>query len=256
MHLINDKLEINQIMFYEIIRLLGEKEEEYFKKIKPSYDYKYNKKVCQLQDPYQKEIWLLENLKNIKIEDNIKLGLGEKDIWKFRYYEHYFNVSEYQKIMIKKLCENFIEGIVWTTKYYFEGCPSWMWQYKYSHSPFLSDIYQYLVNNDININNISFPKDNPLNPCIQLLAVLPSCCASELPYKYRNLVKSTNSPIIDMYPIKVKLDLINKDLLWQAVPFMPYLDIFRILYVTKSIKLTEEEEDRNKILNNFIINIK
>ena len=173
---------------------------------------------------------------------------------KYRYYEHYFNTSEYQNIMINKLCENFIEGIIWTTKYYFEGCPSWMWQYKYSHSPFLSDIYQYLSNNNINLDNFQFNKDKPLNPCVQLLAVLPSGCSYELPFKYRQLVKSADSPIIDMYPTKVKLDLINKDLLWQAIPFMPYLDINRILKAVDKIELTKEEQKRNQILDNFVIN--
>jgi 5'-3' exoribonuclease 1 len=254
MHLMNDKLEINQYMFMEIIRLLGEKEEEYFTKIKPSFDNKFNRRQCPVQDPYQKELWLLDNLKNIKIDDPVQLGVGNKDIWKYRYYEHYFNTSEYQNMMINKLCENFIEGIIWTTKYYFEGCPSWMWQYKYSHSPFLSDIYQYLSNNNINLDNIQFIKDKPLNPCVQLLAVLPSGCSMELPFKYRTLVKSSDSPIIDMYPTKVKLDLINKDLLWQAIPFMPYLNIQRIIKAIDSIELTKDEQKRNMLLDNFVIN--
>jgi len=254
MHLINDKLEINQHMFIEIIRLLGEQEEEYFTKIKPSFDNKFNRKQCPVQDPYQRKIWELDNLKNIKIDDPIKLGMGNKDVWKYRYYEHYFNTSEYQNILINQLCENFIEGIIWTTKYYFEECPSWMWQYKYSHSPFMSDIYHYLVNNNINLDNISFTKDSPLTPCVQLLAVLPSGCANELPFKYRHLVKSAESPIIDMYPSKVKLDLINKDLLWQAIPFMPYLDINRILKAVEKIELTKEEQSRNTLLDNFVIN--
>ena len=44
----------------------------------------------------------------------------------------------------KYFYKNYLEGIVWVTKYYFEKCPTWDWQYKFTHAPFLSDLAKYL----------------------------------------------------------------------------------------------------------------
>lgn len=254
LHLIDDNNNLNQYMLTEIIRKMGNLEEEYFCEIKPKIDKRFEKRQCLYQDEYQKEIWKLDNLKDIKIDDPIKFGEGTKDLWKYRYYEHYFMISEYQKEFIKTLCKNYLEGLVWVTKYYFEGCSSWTWHYPFSHAPFISDLYEYINDSSINdINKITFNKDKPLNPCVQLLAVLPKQCNHELPKKYRHLVTSENSPIIDMYPDKVELDLIHKDMLWQAIPFMPYLDITRINNTVNDIELDSNEKERNNILDNFII---
>ena len=256
MNLIDENHNINQHMFMEIIKSLGENETEYFQHIKPKYDYRMSKRQCMSQNPYEKEIWEMDNLKNIQIDDCIMLGIGSPDQWKYRYYEYYFHTSEYQQKTIDNLCHNFLEGIIWTTRYYFNGCPAWLWQYKYSHSPFLSDIYNYLNKNDFNINDIQFKQDSPIQPLTQLLAVFPSHCYHELPIKYHRLMLAIDSPIIDMYPKKVRLDLINKDLLWQGIPFLPYLDIDRIINAIKGIKIDKLDEERNKMCDNFVMNMK
>lgn len=253
MHLITDEKTLNQHVILEITRLLGDIEEEYFCEIKPRIDRRLSKKRCQSNNPLDIELWRLDNLRNIEVYDPIQYGFGEKSLWKFRYYEHYYGTSEYQTDLIKKMCYNYLEGLVWVTQYYFKGCCSWTWQYKYSHAPFVSDLFKYLDEFSLtDINQIPFSRDIPLVPCTQLLAVLPMQCSEELPVKYRHLVKSIDSPIIDLFPIKVSLDLINKDLLWKGIPLMPYLDIKRILDAVDKIKLDNNEQLRNKVLENFV----
>ena len=49
-----------------------------------------------------------------------------------------------------------------------------------------------------------------------------------LKQKLRFLNSSSNSPIIDMYPIIYNLDMCNKTQLYKCIPILPYLDIDRV----------------------------
>ncbi len=255
------KIKINYIVLTEILKICSLKESYYFAKILPEYLEMHNKKKCPHIDNYAKEVWELENIKNIKIVDEIKLGQGKPEDWKLRYYKYYFknnNINDCSSIkdeeynnLVNQLCQNYFEGLEWVTKYYFEGCPSWEWQYKFTHSPFISDLYFYLKNNFI---DIKFEKSVPLEPCMQLLSVLPPICANELPKKYQKLVTDNNSKIIDMFPdtSKIEIDYIYKDLLWECIPMIPYLDINRIKEECNKIKISKNEEVLNKTYSEFI----
>jgi len=247
------KVKINYIVLCEILQMCSLKEAYYFSKILTNKEY--NKK-CPTSDPCAKEIWELDNLKNINIIDPIKLGQGKPYEWKKRYYDYYFgdiaNVKEEIKLK-NDLCHNYFEGLEWVSKYYFEGCPSWMWQYKFTHAPFVSDLYFYLKNNFTTIKNIKFNKDSPLEPCVQLLSVLPPTCNAELPNSYRDLVTREDSPIIDMFPdpSKIKIDYLHKEQLWQCIPMIPYLDIERIKSECKKYKLLKSEKVLNTICDEY-----
>jgi 5'-3' exonuclease len=243
---------INYIVLTELLRLCSLKESFYFSKILPEHLESVLKRKCPSDDDYQKEIWDLDNLRNIHIDDVIKLGVGKPEEWKFRYYSHYFKDVTFDNIrddncknLIKDLCYNYFEGLEWVTKYYFEGCKSWQWQYKWTHSPFVSDLYFYLKHNFV---QIKFSKDEPLNPCVQLLSVLPPSCYKELPKKYQKLVTSKDSPIIDMFPEPkyIEVDYIYKEQLFQCIPMIPYLDVDRIKEECAKYKLNKDEDKLNK----------
>ena len=239
------KAKINGPFLLKLFQILGSREERFFCEILPKYDeYKANKK-CFATTEYEKALWELENMKSVVINDPIKLGTGLIQEWKFRYYEHHFGGSEHQKDLIQNLAHSYLESIMWVTKYYFERCPDWSWEYPYSHAPFVSDVAAYLES--IDINDISFGKSGPLSIQTQLLLVLPPACSPELATSYRSLVLSPNSPIIDMYPKKIKLNMLGKDLWWQCTPLLPPIDIERIDDAIKHLKLTVDERKRNKI---------
>ena len=154
------------------------------------------------------------------------------DVWKHRYYEHYFHVKINQQKYINKLCLEYIKGIYWVAKYYFEECPCYKWQYISNHAPFLSDISTFYRNNIKNINNVIFENAKPLKPLQQLLAVIPPKHVNILPKNYRYLVESDNSELADYYPINVKIDMINKDIYWKCDPELPIIDVNRIINAT------------------------
>jgi 5'-3' exonuclease len=245
-----DNLEINTIFLDMILEKLSKYEDYYFKVKLPKYKDYVAKRRCQSSDPYEVDIWNLENLRNMNIDDPIKLGSDKPESWKFRYYEHYFNSSEYQRDTIDSVCKEYINGLVWTMKYYFDKCASWNWQYPYVTAPFVSDLYEYVKR--ININDVKFNLSEPLNPCVQLLAVLPSVKNGLLPNKYREFVTSSASPIIDLYPNEFTVDMIGKDSFFKCQPIIPIADIDRIKAVIKNIELSKEEKERNEIYDNIV----
>jgi len=243
---------INNIFLEMFLKDISKSEDYYFRKILPRYKEKIYNYKCNSSNPYRRELWNLEYMRCFKIYDPIQLGKDKADLWKWRYYEHYCGMTECQQEFINEMCNNYLKGILWTTQYYFNKCPSWRWQYYHFHAPFISDITAYYVNTKIDINLIKFQKSKPLQPCEQLLAVLPPPCAYMLPKEYKKLILSADSPIIDMYPEKIKLDMINKSLYWKCIPYIPRIDIKRIENATKNIKLSKFEKSRNSTKEVYI----
>lgn len=230
-----NKITVNNVFLLELFRLLGEQEEMYYNEILPHYEYINSKKTCKSTDSYDKEIWKMENLVNIKKEIIVRYPGENKNNWKYRYYEHYYGIREHSLDFINLMCKMYIEGLKWVSEYYYNGCPDWRWHYPFSHAPYLSDIYTFMKNTNFDINKIVFIKGEALKPEIQLMAVLPRSCSSIIPLKYQKLLTDSNSPIIDLYPEEVQMDTVEKDMLWKCTVKLPYLDIDRIIEITDKI---------------------
>jgi 5'-3' exonuclease len=242
---------INNVFLAEFLRDLGDKEEEYFIEILPEQRFHKQKRRCFASDEYSRELWKIENMK-FEVHDPVMLGTGSKGDWKFRYYEYYFGVSEYYQEHVDLMAKSYLEGLLWVTKYYYSDCPSWSWQYPFTHAPFISDIYRYLSKGNVDVNGFKFVQSKPLEPYIQLLSVLPPSCTSIIPKKYAHLAIDAESPIIDMFPKKVELDMVGKDMHWMCIPMLPYLDIGRILNAVGAIKLSAEDNARNRECSDFL----
>ena len=219
------------------------------------YNNRELKKRCYHKDEYLIELWNIENMRVFDMDkiDVIKLGYGTEEQWKLRYYNHYYKINNKYEDYINLICKEYLKGILWVAKYYFEDCPDWRWQMIYDNAPFISDVYKYYTTSNFEINNIEFTKNKNLPILTQLLSVLPPSSVNVLPESYRYLILSDISPIIDMFPKKIKLDMINKDQFWKCVPILPLLEDERILKVTKDIKLNKYEKIRNSDYDDFVI---
>ena len=238
---------------YEFICSMAAKEDNFFQSSLPDHLFRMRKRKCFETERFKKDIWEVENLrvtvnrdgkfKKLRIRDPIRLGDGKPDDWKYRYYEHYFHTDYRQQEMIDKICENYVEGLYWVARYYFEECPTWRWQYRYSHAPFLSDIMSYLERTDIIASKygVEFIKEGPLDMYTQLVSVIPQRYASILPKSLQTLSGSANSPVIDMYPTSYPVDMINKTILYKCIPYIPYLDVSRIEKAVAQLKLSHDE---------------
>lgn len=243
---------INEKFLCSYIHEISKYEKYYFEIKYTQYKQKIDAQKCTSDDLYEIDIWNFENVKTDEnIEDPIKLGQGGYGTWKNKYYTYYYSVcSQHDKInLVNEMCKNYIEGLHWITKYYFESCVSNVWQYNYYHSPFASDISHYLKLNKNKI--IKFQDNITIYPIVQLLAVIPPLYKSLLPVPYQRLMEF-ESEILDLFPSHVKIDELYKHVQHKCIPYVPCIDIERIILATDNIKLNYLEEERNKLYNNFI----
>lgn len=255
--------EINYKFFTSLIKEISMFEENYFLKIYPKYQEANLKRKCSSNDPYDIEIWKIDNLKNIDTSDQPK-NVGQCDPleWKYDYYYYYFKTSNNHSQHVNDVCHQYLKGIIWTIHYYFDKCISYEWQYPYFCAPFISDFHHYLVpnknnqtiNNDINKVKV-FQKDTlVITPLVQLLAVIPPQYNKILPYKYIKLMESQNSPILDYFPTHVKLDYLYKDVLYKCMPFIPNVNMEEFCQAVKGISHDKKEIERNQLLDNIVFN--
>ena len=83
-----------------------------------------------------------------------------KHVWKPIYYEHFYGINpdvlpEYN-VYRTKICQNYLESLIFTLRYYFEGIPSWTWYYRFRAPPVASDLLVNLSKFVKNINDIKF----------------------------------------------------------------------------------------------------
>ena len=85
----NKKEIINQEIFYNLMGKLADDEDSI---IIENFNSKKRRYRSQSSDPYDKEMHKIENLM-FKIEDPIKMGSDNSELWEKRYYNHYFGVE-------------------------------------------------------------------------------------------------------------------------------------------------------------------
>lgn len=242
---------INHDFLEMFLEYMSDRENYYFKVILQKKKEANANRKTQLTG-YEKELWDLDNMKSFIIDDPVRLGKGESNDWKYKYYSHHFKADGKQQEFIDVVCYHYFTGVMWVLKYYFEGCASWSWNYPLIHAPFVSDLYKYIKTSNINLDSIELDKNKPLEPCQQLLAVLPPVYAGILPKVYQPLVLSAESPIIDLYPQQVVLDMLHCDKYWKCLPLIPNVNPDRIRQASKKCKLTSDELIRNEELDEFV----
>lgn len=241
---------INIIFLEEFLTFMSNREDYYFRELLPEYIHKdKNKKPRGVDDsPYAKALWKLENMK-FKVNDPIKLGQDDSILWKYRYYKHHIMTDDYQDDTVYSMCEKYMNGVKWVTEYYFKGCPSWTWSYPYHHAPFVSDLSNFLQTSKYDHDKVVFDEGISLKPTEQLLAVLPPQMSHLLPKQYKELMTDIKSPLLEYYPEKFEVDMINIGIFWKATPIIPFMDIDKLRQITGQIKLSKSEQNRNEMKN-------
>lgn len=166
-----------------------------------------------------------------------------EDGFKDRYYESKFDVGPDNMNFRYSVALQYVRGLSWVLKYYYQGCASWCWYFPYHYAPFASDFK--------NIAGLStqFEKNTkPFNPLEQLMGVFPAASSSHVPEPWAKLMSDPKSPIIDFYPEDFKIDLNGKKFAWQGVALLPFVDERRLFKALKPYysMLTDAEVQRNK----------
>ncbi len=171
-----------------------------------------------------------------------------KHVWKPIYYEHFFGIKpdvlpEYN-VYRTKICQNYLESLIFTLRYYFEKIPSWTWYYRFRAPPVASDLLTNLSKFSNNMNAVVFTESQPYKPLDQLMMILPVQMGHLLPKGYHELMKGD---LLPYYPIGFELDVVLGGKHIYSEPVLPYIDDQRVLDMTSKVKLTKEEEERNAI---------
>jgi len=173
------------------------------------------------------------------------------DIWKEEYYNYYLgtnknNLEEYNEI-INNIVMNYLESMMFALKYYFQGCPSWEWHYKFRISPLLSDVYNVL--DKIDINEIQFKLGSPYTPFQQLMFILPPQMNTLIPIVLRPIMIDDNYLCTQFYPIEFKIDATSGIKTQYSEAVLPEINDDLLLNTVKKyeLELTNEEKIRNII---------
>ena len=234
---VNNRVIINKPFLLELFKNLADSEEEYFKKS----SYKKIYMNCSSNKPYDIEIFRLENLM-FQINDPIQLGKIDLNESKKRYYK-YFKIND-------DIYFEYLKTLEWISYYYFDKCCDWLHMYPYDNAPFVSDIYNYLLNNNI---TYSYPQINnnykSIKPLEQLLIVLPVQSGYLLPIQYKKLMENE---LKYLYPKSFELELILKKKFWQTTPKIIDINFKKILNETSKIKLENKYNKLNMFKKPFI----
>lgn len=167
--------------------------------------------------------------------------------WKDHYYKDKLKFSIHDTDKMVEFTRHYLEGLQWVLYYYYKGCPSWNWYFKYHYSPRISDIaigLNWLLEHN---EQLTFELSHPFRPFEQLMAVLPARSRNLMPSVYRPIMTDPHSPIIDFYPNEVDIDMNGKTASWEAVVLLSFVDENRLLETLKPVeaKLSPEETQRN-----------
>jgi 5'-3' exoribonuclease 1 len=154
--------------------------------------------------------------------------------WRNAYYHYVFGSNSTDTI--KDVCANYIDGLLWTTNYYFDINACDEWYYKYHYAPSLTDIYKFLMSQNIelterkrnlkceSIPQIMSQKDYNYASILQLLLVLPPQSSHLLPSNIQPLMTNMFSGCIHEYPWKFQLLTYLKTKMWECCPNIPNIN--------------------------------
>ncbi|KAJ8723637.1 hypothetical protein PYW07_007617 [Mythimna separata] len=174
-------------------------------------------------------------------DKNDEVRLWEQG-FKERYYESKFEVARDNLEFRYRVALQYVRGLCWVLRYYYQGCASWKWYFPYHYAPFASDF--------VNICGLSTKFEEgtqPFRPLEQLMGVFPAASSSHVPKPWAQLMSDPFSPIIDFYPTDFKIDLNGKKFAWQGVALLPFVDEERLFKALEPYydELTEAEKLRN-----------
>ena len=175
--------------------------------IKNEYNIRNKKENRTLPNTNYEEKYKKYLLTPIYNRNNEKYINPYEKFWENRYYTTLFHFKPTRN-NIKNVCINYLEGLEWTFKYYNSSCPDWHWKYNYHYPPLFKDLIKYIPS--FNCNMINENKNEPVNPYIQLIYVLPKDSLHFLP---KNIYNKVITELIHLYPE-------NADYIWDFCTYI------------------------------------
>jgi len=169
-----------------------------------------------------------------------------KHEWKAKYYSYFLDIDTSDMTAYNEartqIVVNYLESLVFTLRYYLQGCPSYDWHYRYRVSPIPSDIFSVLSKYRFDINRITFQASAPFSPMEQLCFILPPQMSFLLPLPLRDILTDTSS-----YPTDFEVDALAGSKYIYSEAILPELDTqpLKTKIAARIPLLTSSEQKRN-----------
>lgn len=152
---------------------------------------------------------------------------------------------------VEEMVSEYCFGLIWIFDYYVSGgsAVNWLWYYQYPRSPLITDIGRWMISDnrlDSLINKIGKSRKDKtkLKALHQLLSVIPQLSINCLP-KEIGWFMTPESPIIDIFPERVKVSKEGMVEKWDNVVYMAPIDPNRIIRVVDEwVQYFEKEHPR------------
>jgi len=191
------------------------------------------------------EYYMLTHRLNIKNPDpmivrHMKNHILDIDAYKEEYYKIKMN-----NVDVELICHEYIRGLLFVVKYYLINMPDWEYCYPFYYAPFFSDLHKYVDTFDF---DMKFIEHEPLSVYEQLLSIMPAKRSNLLPEPLRFLMESSDSSILDFYPVYLKIDLDGKINEYEGIVILPFVDVNKLKVSFNSVEpeLTDDERKNNR----------
>jgi 5'-3' exoribonuclease 1 len=171
-----------------------------------------------------------------KYDENIINPVNDPK-WIQNYYYQLFNSKDIS--VINAISKNYIEGLLWTTNYYFNMKADIGWYYKYNYAPSINDIFK--CSHIINISHLQNElKESKiiLNAHKQLLTVIPPASITLIPEKLRPIMNDINYGCLHYYPHKFCLHTFLKYAYHECIPILPSIHFETLYEVYEKLSVT------------------
>ena len=219
---------VNTVILMQLLCELHNVEEAQLKKITDARNKRVSRASKQKNSlTYDQEVNEYNYIEP-RVEDKIMFGYPG---WKERY------TKDIPKDEMIKGCQDYLDGMLWSMKYYTHGCIDWGWKYTSNYVPCIDDLYTLLKLGLLEPNRLISTSykpilDGPVSTNVQLLYILPPQSKALLPVKLRCLM-SSNSIIKSYYPETFCIDTTNKKLLWECEPILEPIDTKVLMQVVQ-----------------------
>jgi 5'-3' exonuclease len=161
------------------------------------------------------------------------------------YYSYYLGINcmDIDKMIIKKMVQDYINGIEWCIGYYLDKCPSWTLGYNFIVAPLIKDIINFFPSKSTFVFS-----PRTLNPVEQLILAIPPQT-----YKYvieKNIIDSvkSNKSIGYMIPEEFSIDINKEHIFWKCQVRIPIVEYNEFINQIKKLNINSE---KNKIYNSI-----
>ena len=245
-YLITPDLNVNYDFFYEFLAEIAHVENEVLCQQAVQRDKNIRRQLEKVKrlPPFE-----AEKERNNYVEDKyVDTVLPGTPGWRLRYYTEHMSIPYATDAIFQtdifKVCKNYIEGMVWVLRYYLQGPPNWNWLYNYKVAPSAQDLRDYL--NTVDDAPLLFSPSEPVEPCVQLMSILPPDSAKLLPESLRHYLTDKESVIHYLYPIEFKLVYHGNKFLHECPPMLPFIDRDVLASIVRNNRqyFTEQEKQQ------------